>query len=910
MIPVMSTSASSTPTPTPCPTRTCPHCGAVLPVDAPEGQCPSCLLQNLTLDPAANSPLTTQPAEPPTPAAPPLTPAELAPHFPQLEILECLGRGGMGVVYKARQRSLNRLVALKLLAPEREKDAAFAERFTREAQALALLSHSHIVTVYDFGITAPPPGGAASDGFYYLLMEYVDGVNLRHLLDQRKLTPEEALAIVPPLCEALEFAHDRGIVHRDIKPENLLLDRHGRVKIADFGIAKMLGNGTPSHTTSAAQAAVEPGSAPLGVTQPETALGTPAYMAPEQANTPERVDSRADIYSLGVVFYEMLTGELPAKQIEATSSRLKNLHMDVRVDEIVLRALEKQPEMRWQTAAELRTRVEAVSTAAPAPTPPASGPLAGDEPAHARALALPRRMQWFTSQSVQWRRRLSSCLLAVGLLCSSLFMMPVEMQRFAADPLDTTEQGRLRVAGDAWETTNGIGVPGAWYLETQHRSATQGTVVRHLTREVHLLSVSYLLGLVALATWLVFGWCTTAEQRAAQGEPAYQRTFVLPLVDRSRDVRILWGRVSMVILAFLAVSAVGAGHMSAVMMLVLHDAPNPVFNAVLTAFLLSLGFVRLLAHELAGIPSGKETCDRTASFRGTWTTGTVLAIATVNAFFLATVTKLGGDAVVGHIRDRTMIIVFVVVWGISASLAPILLTRRVFSDPATRRWLRITSVCGWITALPMGGLGLSFLAALQRGGSDWNPTPTEAFIAPMVTIGAPVLAFCAWLLWRVAGASAASGEAPRRSLWRVALGILLLLAAVAVPVLTHVLHSLSQSRAQVIYYQKRTVLQKRALIEKAALEDLQQSQRALLAQQEQISDAGKQAEIEKKLQASNRAVAAAALSVDRAKRELVGLTPPLRRDTRPPGIYLLLGSAAFFAAAMWLFRRPGAPSPQ
>jgi serine/threonine protein kinase len=163
-----------------------------------------------------------------------LAPEELAPHFPQLEILECLGRGGMGVVYKARQKTLNRFVALKLLAPERVREAKFAERFTREAQALAALNHPNIVTIHDFG---------QAGGFYFLLMEFVDGVNLRQLLRARKFTPEEALAIVPPLCDALQFAHDRGIVHRDIKPENLLLDKEGRVKVADFGIAKMLGTG-------------------------------------------------------------------------------------------------------------------------------------------------------------------------------------------------------------------------------------------------------------------------------------------------------------------------------------------------------------------------------------------------------------------------------------------------------------------------------------------------------------------------------------------------------------------------------------------------------------------------------------------------------------------------------------------
>jgi uncharacterized protein (TIGR03435 family) len=268
---------------------------------------------------------------------PPLPPEQLAAHFPQLEIIECLGRGGMGVVYKARQKTLNRLVALKLLAPERVRDARFAERFAAEAQALAALNHPNIVTIYDFG---------QAGGFYFLLMEFVDGVNLRQLLRARKLTPEEALAIVPPLCDALQFAHDRGIVHRDIKPENLLLDKNGRVKVADFGIAKMLG----AANGSAGEAA-----APAKATQ--SAVGTPGYSAPEQMTDPKHVDSRADIYSLGAVFYEMLTGEPPGKRIEPPS---KKVQIDVRLDAVVLRALEKTPELRWQTAADLRTQVETI----------------------------------------------------------------------------------------------------------------------------------------------------------------------------------------------------------------------------------------------------------------------------------------------------------------------------------------------------------------------------------------------------------------------------------------------------------------------------------------------------------------------------------------------------------------------
>jgi serine/threonine protein kinase len=302
----------------------CPRCGAKVAADAPEGLCVPCLARlNLTADSVLTG------AEAPRSEPPSLE--EIAPHFLQLEVLACLGRGGMGVVYKARQRSLDRLVALKILAPEREKDPQFGERFAREAQALARLSHPHIVTVYDFG---------QADGLFYLLMEYVDGVNLRQLLRTRRLESKEALAIVPPICDALQYAHDHAVVHRDIKPENLLLDKAGHLKIADFGVAKMLGGDSTPHE--------------------ERGVGTPRYMAPEQHATPQAADHRADIYSLGVVLYEMLTGELPAGPFELPSRKVR---IDVRLDEIVLRALNHEPELRFQKAGQMKTAVETLTGA-------------------------------------------------------------------------------------------------------------------------------------------------------------------------------------------------------------------------------------------------------------------------------------------------------------------------------------------------------------------------------------------------------------------------------------------------------------------------------------------------------------------------------------------------------------------
>jgi serine/threonine protein kinase len=272
-----------------------------------------------------------------------------------LEILECLGRGGMGVVYKARQPKLNREVALKLLAPEKGDDSRFTERFEREAQALARLNHPNIVAIHDFGQT---------EGFYYLLMEYVDGANLRQLLRAGNLAPEQALAIVPRICDALQFAHDKGVVHRDIKPENVLLDKEGQVKITDFGIAKIV--------------SLEAGQRSL--TQDEQVMGTPHYMAPEQIETPAHVDHRADIYSLGVVFYEMLTGELPLGKFAPPSRKVQ---VDVRLDEVVLHALEKEPDRRYQHASEVKTDVEDIagsagtkSGAATSASPPGQPPPA------------------------------------------------------------------------------------------------------------------------------------------------------------------------------------------------------------------------------------------------------------------------------------------------------------------------------------------------------------------------------------------------------------------------------------------------------------------------------------------------------------------------------------------------------
>jgi Protein kinase domain len=316
----------------------CPECGAALSADSPEGLCPRCLLQH-----ALNTPSPT-PTGGPSPAgghgafvAP--EPADLAPHFPQLEILALLGQGGMGAVYKARQLKLDRFVAVKILPAEWGRDPAFAERFAREARALARLSHPHIVAVHDFG---------EAGEHFYLLMEFVDGANLRQLLQAGPLDPRLALQIIPQVCDALQYAHEEGVVHRDVKPENILVDQRGRVRMADFGLAKLVGPSRASFT----------------LTSTHQVMGTLDYMAPEQRNHPQEVDHRADIYSLGVVFYEMLTGQLPLGRFSPPSHAAG---VDARLDEIVHRALEREPGQRYQHVSEVRSALEAVTGVRPAP---------------------------------------------------------------------------------------------------------------------------------------------------------------------------------------------------------------------------------------------------------------------------------------------------------------------------------------------------------------------------------------------------------------------------------------------------------------------------------------------------------------------------------------------------------------
>ena len=312
----------------------CPKCRAEIydPASLKNVTCTSCKFafdfdsQATIISPASGSPSQPRPPEPP--------PAKIG----KYEILSEISRGGMGIVYRARQRELDRQVALKVVNPDLAEFPEFIDRFFREAKTLAKLNHPNIVQVHD----------ADRDGMHvYLVMELVEGKSLRAHLRERRIPPAEALQLVAQVCDALEAAHALGIVHRDIKPENLLVTARGDLKVADFGLAVLFTSGPETPR----------------ITQSNAILGTYDYMAPEQREGAANVDHRADLYSLGVVMYELLTGKLPVGRFEAPSGFAGT---SVTLDQAIFKALEPDPAKRWSRAREIRNAV--------APPPPSAAP--------------------------------------------------------------------------------------------------------------------------------------------------------------------------------------------------------------------------------------------------------------------------------------------------------------------------------------------------------------------------------------------------------------------------------------------------------------------------------------------------------------------------------------------------------
>src|ERR1700683_4184338 len=257
------------------------------------------------------------------------------------EIGEILGQGGLGAVYKATDRELNRTVAIKVIRPDLARGQGIVDRFKQELLLAHQVTHRNVIRIYDL---------SEADGMKFITMEYVDGENLLTLLhEKKKFAPEEAVEIMLQVCRALEAAHSVGVIHRDLKPQNIMRDKTGRILVMDFGLARTLEGD--------------------GMTQTGALIGTMEYMSPEQALA-KSLDQRSDIFALGLIFYELLTGNMPFKAESALASLIKRTQERVApvsdfdhaipqaLSNIVSKCLERDPNMRYQTTSQILADLE------------------------------------------------------------------------------------------------------------------------------------------------------------------------------------------------------------------------------------------------------------------------------------------------------------------------------------------------------------------------------------------------------------------------------------------------------------------------------------------------------------------------------------------------------------------------
>ena len=311
--------------------RVCAKCGATVFADAPQGFCSVCLFRTGLGALAEENDAALEPTAP------------MQMDFGDYELLEEIGRGGQGVVYRARQKSLNRTVALKVIGLGQWSSTPHLRRFRRDAEAAASLEHPQIVPIYEIG---------ERDGSCYFSMKFVEGGQLDEVVKREPMSTQRAAELLVKIARTVQFAHEHGILHRDIKPGNILLDRHGEPHLTDFGLARLI----EQEST---------------VTNSLDVLGTPSYMAPEQAaGRAKELTAAVDVYSLGAVFYQMLTGEPPfaggttyetirmVLESEPRNPRVRNPKVDVDLATICLKCLEKDPPRRYATALALAEDLE------------------------------------------------------------------------------------------------------------------------------------------------------------------------------------------------------------------------------------------------------------------------------------------------------------------------------------------------------------------------------------------------------------------------------------------------------------------------------------------------------------------------------------------------------------------------
>ena len=393
---------------------TCPKCGKALPTDAPRGICPACLIQAGLASPSITAVTNTLGSEVEPPETRTINPVAgmRVRYFGDYELLEEIARGGMGVVWKARQTSLNRIVALKMILSGDRASEREMERFRREAESAANLQHPNIVAIHEIG---------QRDGQHYFTMDYVEGLNLSAVVSGKPLSAQRAAGYMKTIAEAIHFAHQRGTLHRDLKPQNVLIDAQDQPRITDFGLAKIIGEDSR-------------------LTESGAIMGSPSYMPQEQAcGRQDLVGPHSDVYSMGAILYELLTGR-PPFQASTTMATLRQvvednpqpprkLNPSVRPDleTICLKCLEKSPQMRYASARELAEDI---------------GRFLKEEPIHARPVAVSRKVQqWFKQHPLFLAGAAALLLLALTASTYGLWQQNQYLLWHAANPQTSPVKG-------------------------------------------------------------------------------------------------------------------------------------------------------------------------------------------------------------------------------------------------------------------------------------------------------------------------------------------------------------------------------------------------------------------------------------------------------------------------------------